>query len=321
MKFHQLRALISVAECGSIHEASRELHLTQPAVSKALADLEAELGAPLLVRSAKGVQLTQYGHTLIRHARAIDQEMRRAQDDIASMLDGARGTVTIGVTPVTSTGPFAEALRRFMAAHPQVSLNVRELRPTLIHEAIVDGSIDFGLISRIGRPVESRFRWESLYTLPTALAVRAGHPLRGTRSLADLAERSWLSWDAFDDSSSLVGSLFSGNSIEPPRSVLRCTSQALYIEMAATTDLISLWSSLPFYMPEHRRKLRRIVLREPLPDMTIGLICRDPNVLTAVSVAFITLIRECCVNLSGVFLQAGAVPIIERVATSPSRSR
>lgn len=308
MKLHQLRALIAVAENGSIHEASRVLYVTQPAVSKALSDLEAELGAPLFVRSAKGAQLTPYGQSLIRHARAIEQELRHAHEDIATLLGIARGTVTVGVTPVTSTGPFADALRQFTHAYPQVRVNVYELRPAQIQEGLADGSIDFGLVSRIGQPGDTRFYWETLYTIATSLAVRSGHALRGARSLRELAQTGWMSWDALDDSTSLIGTLFGSQGIEPPQSVLRCTSTSLYMEMATTTDLISLWSELPFHMPRYKGLLRKITLTEALPDMTIGLICRDIDLTTTIATTLIDMIRNACAEFAGVYRQAGATP-------------
>lgn len=311
MKLHQLRSLIVVAEKGSIREASRVLHITQPAISKALSDLETELGAPLLLRFNNGVQLTSYGQSLIRHARAIELEMQHAKEDIDNLLGIARGIVTVGVTPATATGPFAEALRRFMRMHPHVSVNVRELRPVQLQEGLADGSIDLGLVSRIGQPVEPRFHWEELYTIPTALAVRLDHPLRGKKSLRELAQSAWLSWDGFDDATSLVGSLFSANGVEPPPSVLRCTSTTLYVEMATTTDLISMWSALPFHMPEYNAKLRQVQISEPLPNMTIGLICRDLALATSVARALVDMIRECSVNMGATFRRAGAIPRVK----------
>jgi DNA-binding transcriptional LysR family regulator len=306
MKLHQLRSLISVAEKGSIHEASRALHVTQPAVSKALSDLETELSVPLFVRSAKGTQLTPYGRSLIRHARAIEQELRHAHEDIETLLGIARGTVTIGVTPVTSTGPFARALREFSGAYPQVTVNVLELRPAQIQEGLADGSLDFGLISRIGEPSDARFYWETLYTIPTTLAVRTNHPLRGVRSLRVLADAGWLSWDALDDTTSLIGSMFSAHDVPPPKNVLRCTATALYLEMATTTDLISLWSELPFHMPAYQALLRKITLTEPLPNMTIGLICREINLTTTIASTMIDMIRTACTEFGEVFKSAGA---------------
>jgi DNA-binding transcriptional LysR family regulator len=308
MKLHQLRSLIAVAENGSIHEASRALHVTQPAVSKALSDLEGELGAPLFVRSARGAQLTPYGQSLIRHARAIEQELRHAHEDIATLLGIARGTVTVGVTPVTSAGPFAEALRQFSGAYPQVTVNVFELRPAQIQEGLADGSIDFGLVSRIGQPSDTRFYWETLYTIATTLAVRTGHPLRGSRSLRVLAQAAWLSWDALDDSTSLIGTLFGSQGIQPPQSVLRCTSTSLYMEMATTTDLISLWSELPFHTPPYKGQLRKISLTEALPDMTIGLICRDIDLTTTIATKLIGMTRAACTKFAGIYHRAGAMP-------------
>ncbi|MDE1180460.1 LysR substrate-binding domain-containing protein [Paraburkholderia sp.] len=308
MKLHQLRSLIAVAENGSIHEASRALHITQPAVSKSLSDLETELGAPLFVRSAKGAQLTPYGQSLIRHARAIEQELRHAHEDIATLLGVARGTVTVGVTPVSSTGPFAAALRAFSGDYPQVNVNVFELRPAQIQEGLADGSLDFGLVSRIGQPSDTRFYWETLYTVPTTLAVRKDHPMRGARSLRTLTDARWLSWDALDDTTSLIGSMFSVQDIAPPKHVLRCTSTSLYAEMATTTDVVSLWSELPFHMPEYRTRLRKIALHEPLPDMTIGLICRDIDLMTTMATTLIGLIRDAGTEFSGLFQRAGARP-------------
>jgi molybdate transport repressor ModE-like protein len=308
MKLHQLRSLIAVAERGSIHEASRELHVSQPAVSKALADLEANLGAPLLVRSSKGVQLTTYGQSLIRHARAIEQELRHAHDDIGTLLGIAKGTVSIGVTPVTSSGPFASALKEFLQKYPNVNVNVLDLRPAQILEGLSDGSLDFGLVSRIGEPDDARFYWEPLLTIPTALAVRTRHPLRGRRSLEELTQFTWVSWDALDDRSSLIGTLFSDYSIEPPKSVLRCTSATLYMEMATSTDLISVWSELPFHLPALGAELRKIALKQPLRNMTIGLVCRDINLATTISTAFLGMIRSACLNIAGPYRKAGAVP-------------
>ncbi len=306
MRLHQLRSLIAVSETGSIKEAARRLHISQPAVSKALSDLEAYLGAPLLVRSAKGTQLTLYGISLIRHARAIEQELRHAHEDIASMLGEALGTLVVGVTPVTSAGPFAEALRRFFVDYPEVSVNIFELRPAQIQEGLADGSIDFGLASYIGQPSDTRTYWETLYTIPTTLAVSKNNPLRGICSLGKLAQQNWLSWDAPDDPAGMINAMFSSQGIAPPKHVVRCTSPTLYEEIAATTDLISIWSELPFHKPTDKGQIRKISTPEPLPEMRIGLICRDINLTTTIATTFINMLREACKEPTGLYRSAGA---------------
>ncbi|HZZ05130.1 MAG TPA: hypothetical protein VFE81_19820, partial [Paraburkholderia sp.] len=121
-------------------------------------------------------------------------------------------------------------------------------------------------------------------------------------------QAAWLSWDALDDSTSLIGSLFGSQDVERPKNVLRCTSMSLYLEMASTTDRISLWSELPFHIERYKGLLRKISLTEPLPDMTIGLICRDIELTTTVAATLIEMIRTACTEFAGVYRRAGATP-------------
>lgn len=88
--------LAAVAETGSIQEASRILHLTQPALSKAIKELESSVGATLFVRSSKGVQLTPFGQRLVSHARLISENVRRAREDLEDMKGTVQSEITVG---------------------------------------------------------------------------------------------------------------------------------------------------------------------------------------------------------------------------------
>ena len=78
MKFHHMRTIVAVAEAGSVRGAARRLGLSQPALTKSLGQLERELGAALVQRSARGTQFTELGKAMLARARAIDAELRRA---------------------------------------------------------------------------------------------------------------------------------------------------------------------------------------------------------------------------------------------------
>lgn len=91
MKQHQLVALVAVADHGGIHAAARALHLTQPAVTRALRDLETEVGTPLLQRQSRGVVLTAEGQVLLARARLIVRELQRAEEDMGSCAAAAAG--------------------------------------------------------------------------------------------------------------------------------------------------------------------------------------------------------------------------------------
>ncbi|WP_297841231.1 LysR family transcriptional regulator, partial [Pseudomonas sp.] len=130
MKLHQLRALVSIHETGSLQDASTVLHLTQSALSRAIKELESELGITLLVRSNKGMTLTEYGQRMLGHARQALESVRRARQEIEDMKGLVVSEITIGVTPVTAIlQPFKQVLLEFQQTYPQASLRVLELRP------------------------------------------------------------------------------------------------------------------------------------------------------------------------------------------------
>ena len=93
--FHTLQ---TVAEVGSMAKASERLALSQPAISKAISDLEHTLGAPLLDRSSRGVELTECGRRLVEHARVVFDEIRQSVSDIEHLSDPTRGVVRIGTS-------------------------------------------------------------------------------------------------------------------------------------------------------------------------------------------------------------------------------
>jgi len=99
IKQYQLRALVAIADCGSIRSAAESLHLTQPAITKAIRDLEAELGLMLLVRGARGVTLTAEGRVLLARARMIGRELERAEEELRALkefLDRDVGGLLLG---------------------------------------------------------------------------------------------------------------------------------------------------------------------------------------------------------------------------------
>ena len=88
MKFQTLQALICIEEVGSLRAAAQLIHMSQPALSAAIQQLEEELKAPMLVRTKRGVSLTPFGQAFMKHARLIVAERRRAQEDVAHGGDG-----------------------------------------------------------------------------------------------------------------------------------------------------------------------------------------------------------------------------------------
>src|SRR5687767_14431484 len=98
LRLKDLHTLQTVAEIGSMAKASERLALSQPAISKAISDMEHTLGAPLLDRSSRGVELTESGRLLVERGRVIFDEVRQGVRDIEHLSDPTRGEVRIGTS-------------------------------------------------------------------------------------------------------------------------------------------------------------------------------------------------------------------------------
>lgn len=280
MKLNQLRALAAVAETGSIQEASRILHLTQPALSKAIKELESSVGATLFVRSSKGVQLTPFGQRLVSHARLISENVRRAREDLEDMKGTVQSEITVGVTPVTALmRPMAACLSTFRREFPNARLRVLEMRPAQLLEHLREGTMDFAVTSQL-LPLDRGLDCTQVCRLPTVIGARRGHALRAARSVRVLQQADWLALDPLSDASSPFHQLFAGNGLAVPTRVIECTSMGLALDLCWQVDTLILLSSESLGSKYITERMDFIEIGEPVPDRIISLVTRDRHVLT-----------------------------------------
>jgi DNA-binding transcriptional LysR family regulator len=278
MKHNQLRAFLTICESGSIQEASRILHISQPSLSRSIKELETELGVHLLVRSNRGVTLTIYGEHLLSRARLILEEVKRAKDEIETLKGRTGGHIIIGVSPVTPSSRFVNCLARFSKRNPKVSIQIEELRPNKLIEGLREGRLDLALTSHGGTRQLEGFRAVELYLQPGALAVRKGHPQRHLGSLADLRELMWILPDTFEDSP--VSPLFSEHGLAAPEHIMVCSSLVMYLELAICTDAVSFWSMRHLALSNLNEKLDVLTVSEQVPGFAFALISREAELLT-----------------------------------------
>ena len=113
-----------ICEEGSFRAAADKLGVAQPTLSKAIGRLEDETGALLFDRSRRGVSLTVYGRSFLRHAKAVAASTADVRNEIEALRRGTTGTVSVGVGPSWITQGLAEAIRRLRAEHPGVHLKI-----------------------------------------------------------------------------------------------------------------------------------------------------------------------------------------------------
>ena len=192
MDFATLQAFVAVAEQRSFSRASRQLFVTQPAVSKRIAALEAELGNPLFDRIGHRIQLTEAGKALLPRARQILLELedsRRAIRNLAGQIGGEMSMVTSHHIGLHRLPP---VLRDYTGHHPQVELDLQFMESEQACEAVLHGDCELGVVTLpLSPPGELRFR--TIWRDPLYLVVSPDHPLTRDDSLS--AERL-LDWPA-----------------------------------------------------------------------------------------------------------------------------
>lgn len=166
MDIAHLRDFIAVVEAGSLSRAAGQLHVSQPALSQRMAQLEAQLGVRLLVRGPRGVLPTPAGTTLYRDAQQLVRQFDRLSRDVADSRNRLHGPVAIGL-PTTVATPLAPTLFSWVKTkYPGIHLQLFESMSGYIHELLLAGRLDLAAVFReddVPRAAEVPLYSEELY--------------------------------------------------------------------------------------------------------------------------------------------------------------
>ena len=273
MKLHQLRALVMIADCGSIRAAARQLGISQTAVAKALRELEEGLQLPLLMRNASGVVLTGYGQSLLQHARQMLNQLERAQLELAHLSDQAQGNLCLGISPWMGMTLLPEVVTLFRQRMPRVRLEVFEGLMAVTLPRLRDGTMELavGLVSSLlPRP---EYASEQILSYRMAVVSRHDHPLRDCRSIHDLVEQDWVVNYPDIGYDFLMNELFwqHGAQIDMQH-IHRAQSPQLTLSMVEQTDMLSYFPEPVLTVPYYRERARRLELVEEFAIDTIGIV-------------------------------------------------
>ena len=142
-----LRLFVHVVEAGSITHGAARMHLAIAAASTRIRNMEDVLGTPLLHRERQGIQTTEAGRTLLHHARVLLQQAERMRSDLAQYAEGIKGQIRLLSNTNALTEFLPEPLSAFLAAHPQVNIDLEERLSDEIVAAVADGTADVGIVA------------------------------------------------------------------------------------------------------------------------------------------------------------------------------
>src|SRR5437763_1215003 len=187
MELRHLRYFAAVAETENVSRAALKLHVSQPALSRQVRDLEAELGFLLLERSAKSVRLTDAGRAFLIEARAVLQRAEDAVKAARAIATGGRGELHVGYAPSLTARILPPTLRAFQAELPNVRVRLHDLSTEEMLAGLREGKLQIAFVVRLTPALLRGLRFEELARESICLAVAPKHPLAGRRTVT-LAE-------------------------------------------------------------------------------------------------------------------------------------
>jgi DNA-binding transcriptional LysR family regulator len=300
MKLSQLRNFIAVVEAGAVRQAANNLNLSQSSISKSIQQLEDELGAEMLQRSAHGVTPTAAGKALLSRAKLIEAELRHARNDVQTVQGAQVGEIRVSASPTVAIGLIPHAVIAFQRTRPRVSFRISEGVYPDILPAIRTGDLDFAICLVPSRPRDETLHYTSLVEDHLVPAVRAGHPLIGTSKLqlADLLDLDWIIYRRSRTGLDVFEQTFASNHLALPRSTIQCTSFACALALVENGDYVTLVPSQIFFGGRTPPSIALLPLNSPMQSWQVAVISRAKHELSAVCLAFLAEIERIAANIA-----------------------
>lgn len=278
MQLGQIRAFLAVREAGSLRAAARRIGMSQPAISKALASLEADLQAELFIRTSRGIRLTEAGRLFGARAAVVQSELGRVREELSELRGGTEGSVSFGVGPA-GIALTPAAVARFRAERPQARLRICEGTRDVLLPLVRDGTLDLAVAERGQAPVEGGLAFRMLGQTEIVIAARRGNRLARATSLAQLTSASWL----------IINRLGAGGLLEQACTAARlpipdvrvhCESHAIAVALIASSDLLGMIPVQDAEAGAAAGRLERVRIRERLRPPRVGAFMRADTPLS-----------------------------------------
>lgn len=188
MEFHQVRYFLAVCDHMNFTKAATICHVSQPALTKAIQKLEAELGSPLFIRDGRHFELTGLGRAMRTHLTKIDETRAAAQRAARAFVNLDMTELNVGIMCTVGPSLLEPAMLKLQREAAGIELVLHDISADGVHELLLSGAIDCAIQART-KPLPERIKAIPLYSEPFVLAMSRNHPLasEGRLLLQDLA--------------------------------------------------------------------------------------------------------------------------------------
>ena len=293
IKLQHLKVVMAVAEWGSMAKAAKRLAISQPVVSKVIADLEELLGVRLFDRSPQGVEPTPYGRALLKRSITIFDDLRTSVDEIKFMADPASGELRIGSTEPLLAGLGVAVMDRLWRQYPRINFRVVEAdSATLLNRDLPERRIELALVplvrSSVGEDLETTILFHD--HLRVVVGAKSRWARRRRIVLADLIGEALVP-GAFVHRS-LMADAFRASGLEMPRIAVTTTTAHLLFQLLESGRFVGHFGDGLLHFYADRFALKKLPIELPIAPFAVAIVSLKNRTVSPVAQLFIDCARE-----------------------------
>jgi len=299
LKLKHLQLIVALDEFRHLGRSAEFLSLTQPAVSKSLAEIERMFGLDLFVRSTRGTEPTAYGEKVARFARSVLADFDRTREDIETVASGGAGRIRVGAMVVATPGLLVDAVGQLKSQSPRTTVSIEEGDLSRLLPRLRVGELDF-IVGRLEPGYASPdLETQALYPEAMNVVVAPNHPLARLRrpGWQALVMHPWVVPPAWASSRVKLDQMFYKHRLEPPADVIESASYLVTLSFLRQRGCVA------FVARDVARHLESeglaLALRLPVPIElpSVGIILLRGGMRTPACDRLLDAIRTCAKRL------------------------
>lgn len=295
LRMKQLQLLIALDDHKSLHKASSAMSMTQSAASKALAELESMLEAPLFERAKSGLVPNQFGHCVIRYARLLSSDLTSLCQEVADIRSGTGGRLALGAIMGAVPDVVVPVIDQLQQSHPGLAIEIVEDTSVRMLALLDDGRLDLVIGRSIVSDEPSNYHYQPLGDEPLSVVVGYDHPPFAANEVtfADLAGHRWVTYPGTMPMHALLQREMDLAGAPMPVSAISTASTFVTVTLLRhSADLVSVLPAGVASLFCKHGMLRTVPVRFRSRSQTFGIVTRKGGVLSPSARQFIARLQE-----------------------------
>src|SRR5262245_21545333 len=294
LKLRDLRLLDAVVRSRSMAKAATELNISQPAVSKAISELEILLGVRLVDRSRQGIVPTEYGQALLECGVAVLDDLRQGVKKIEFLADPTAGEVRIGCHPFIAPSFVTAVVDRVSQRHSRIAFHLVIAEVNALHHELRERNVDLLITRRWGPLTDERLEFEFLFDESFVVVAGVQNPWARRRkiALAELMNESWVLPHPETGFGLAAMEAFRSSGLEYPRTTVVALPQEVRISLLATGHFLTIFPASVLKASTKRSELKVLPVELPMAPVANGIVTLKGRAVSPVAQLFIDSARK-----------------------------